>query len=231
MRILRYLLTPLILLGLSAGISFYFMRDQLKTDALQPPNSHQQSYHFPAELSLKNKAGAELEVTLLARNHELVQFMRQSDQFNFLYPITELDAASQKAVLQYPDRGLIQPENFLKNQSISLQQVHSESTRVELENVGKAIRVLSAQRNAIEDRASTRGIQDEIDRLKLKQAQLSRTLSRLDANAESSSAKSSSRPSGSSAAAANTATTEVNSALVPDNLLKMLELKNELLAE
>lgn len=217
MKILRYLLILLVLLGLTAGISFYFMQDRLNPDTLQTLQTNKQTYKFPVELSLQNKAGTALEVTLLARNHELVQFMRASDQVHFLYPINQLDEASQKTVVLYPDNGLINPEKFLQDQSISLKQVHAESTRAEIKKLAPQIQRLSAERNAAADRASQRGIQDEIDRLEIKQAKLSLALSQLESNTKNSSGDSK--------------TSEPNTALIPDNLMKMLDLKNELLAE
>lgn len=184
MRLLRYSLLLLFILSIAPIIGFPRLKQLVtKSSKLLPFVTAIQALDFPAQLTLKSHDNNELSVILMARNHEFIQFIRTRDQADFIYPIKQLDSVSQQLVLQYPDSGIKNADAYLKNKSISLEQVVIESSRERVVKLEQQIKELAYKKITATEKATARGITNEIDQLQLEKAELLQDIIRRNPNA------------------------------------------------
>ena len=176
MSLLRNLIALSLFIGILSIVGF-ILKDDIKEitepfSLIKENISAPQVRSFPSDETFSNKDGTELQIRLTARNHEFIQFIRISDEKTFIFPIEDLDPASQAIALSYPNIGLKDSADYLSDKTLSLEQVHIESLREQIGKWNDQVEKLQAKLELTESQSAQRSLLRDIKLIQTKIAGL-----------------------------------------------------------
>jgi len=120
---------------------------------------------YPVQMLIESQDGRQIEIRLIARNAEYIQFERELDGERFVYPIDQLVAATRRQVLAYPDTGIINAGKHVADGGLDLDEAHIEQLREEISKVDKEIHSLSVKSTTSVSKTERRTIMRQIEDL------------------------------------------------------------------
>lgn len=160
----------LVLLTLGGLYHYGFFSEALENLDLVPKKPMSPTY--PHEISLINLEGLALEVKLLARNSQYIQFERLLDGSEHLYLIESLDPASQEQVLRFPETELTLSTENLNVGKLTLNEVHVQSLRGSIKKLDDKLSFLKRSLGSGVDSARARAINHEMSEIRQEKAVL-----------------------------------------------------------
>ncbi|MGB0415883.1 MAG: hypothetical protein ACPGKS_03435 [Coraliomargarita sp.] len=124
-----------------------------------------QQFSYPDTVQLSNRDGRVLQVTLMGRSRSHVQFRRAGDSQPFVYAIDQLDAASEKLVMSYPESGLQNATRHLKSGEMELADIHIENLHKEIRRIDQKCELLRKKHSGSTSETERRTLQNEYEEL------------------------------------------------------------------
>lgn len=154
---MRNIILTLIFLGLSvyAVKTFYSNSEYIEGMFIE------KKYAYPDEITIKNKNGSEIQITLLGRNSSYLKFNRKDGQ-SFVYPINSLSETSQTLVMKYPDNGIGDVSSYLSSGDMKLEDAYIAQLEDEIRKIRANKVRLEAKAEATVSQAELRTLEREI---------------------------------------------------------------------
>lgn len=130
------------------------------------------SASFPDEIEIVRRDGSRLDVRLTARNGTHIQFVRLSDGADFTYEIGQLDAATEKLVMRYPDTGLSNADEFMRSGVIGLEAAHVEQLRERIARIDAELNDLQSRLSASRSKTESLTLRREAEKLQAERQKL-----------------------------------------------------------
>lgn len=119
-----------------AGVAVFFWRDELRA----------KFFPYPAEVSLTDQNGRKIEVHLLGRSGDSVQFTKQNGFMVFDYPLSDLGFFSRMRVRLYELRPHHESSSSRKaTEEVNLAEFHRDGIVAELERLKTRYRLLELE--------------------------------------------------------------------------------------
>ena len=148
---------------------FIFITGYAVTVALQKITSSEsilfeKTYSYPDKITVKNKEGSTLRITLLGRNDSYLEFEKK-DGSQFVYPISSLDKQSRELVMKYPETGIKEVSSYLSNGSIELHDAYKIQLAEQISRLEAEITRLDIQASATQSQTELRTLERKMESL------------------------------------------------------------------
>lgn len=120
---------------------------------------------FPDIITLESSDGREMEVRLLGRNSDQIQFMRLSDGEEFVHPINTLSTQSQDLVYTYRETRITGASKLFREGRVTLETAHIEQLKEAILRINEKITALKARYKVTGSKTERRTIYREIEEL------------------------------------------------------------------
>ena len=168
---MRNLILFLIFLGI-AGYAAKILYEKFEYSSLV-----EKTYAYPDEIKIENQNGSKIQVTLLGRNSNYLEF-KQKDGQKFIYPIRSLSEKSQILVMKYPNNGIEDMTSYLSSGNIEMNDVYIIQLEDEIHKIEAEIERLESKANATRSQTELRTIGRKIDELREEIAELKEKIAR-----------------------------------------------------
>ena len=169
---MKNLVLTLLFLGLGGYLGFilYLKWADSEVDASPEIVESVPKYVYPAELTVENAEGRQIEISLVARDETYIQFHRNGEPTLFTYPITDLSRDSKERVRAYPVVKLLvvsnePPDEGNDNTPLSLEAMHINQLRQVIERIDGRVADLRRQVNSARSRTDRRTAERQIEAL------------------------------------------------------------------
>ena len=124
----------------------------------------EKTYAYPDKITVINKEGSKIQITLLGRNSRYLKFQKKESN-TFVYPINSLSEKSQALVMKYPESGIDDVSSYLSSSDIELKDAYIIQLEEEIRKLNKEIESLEARANAATSKTERRTIERKIEAL------------------------------------------------------------------
>ena len=135
-------------------------------------NILKKTYSYPAKITIKNKEGLEIQITLLGRSSSYLKFKKKKGSQGYVYPISSLSEKSKVLILKYPDTGLGDISSYLSSGNMKLEDVYVVHLEEEIRRMEAEISRLALQASATQSKSEVRTIQRKIEMLEKEIAEI-----------------------------------------------------------
>jgi hypothetical protein len=168
----NYLFT-IIFLGLASYLGFQLYERYSDFDwrslgdkfRITTPSSEEPQLGFPDEIKIVRQDGRALQIRLLSRNADYIQFERLSDGQAFTYAIDQLNAKSKQRIYQYPDTGLSDAGKLLQSGILTLEDAHVEQIRERIKRIDVELQNIESKYLEAESKVEARTLQRKVEDL------------------------------------------------------------------
>ncbi len=164
---MRNLILSLIFLGI-AGYAAKILYEKFE---YSDSGFLEKTYSYPDEIVIVNQNGSEIQITLLGRNSNYLEFTNKNGQ-KFVYPIRSLSEQSQALIIKYPNNGIENISAYLSSGSIEINDAYIIQLEDEIRKIKAEIRQLEDKANATRSQTELRTIERKIDELREEIAEL-----------------------------------------------------------
>ena len=134
-------------------------------------------YVYPENVVIKSADGREMMVTLLGRSASHIQFIREDDGQEFVYPINSLDLDAQALVSRYPNVGIQNGSEYLEKGSLEVSDLYLQEMEKSLRKIDEKIQDLSRAFAGCSGNTERRTLRREMERLEVEKVKLQRKIS------------------------------------------------------
>ena len=127
-------------------------------------NFFEKTYSYPDKITVENKEGSKIQVTLLGRNSSYVKFQKEGIR-EFVYPISSLSEKSQVMVMKYPESGIGDVSSYLSSGEMELKDVYVIQLEEEVRKMEAELKNLEARANATQSKTELRTIERKMEAL------------------------------------------------------------------
>ncbi len=161
---MKNLILALVFLGLAAYVG-QLVYERVSEHEWSDDGEKTEALIYPFEMELESADGRCIDVTILGRNDEFVQFKRKVDGGTFAYPIAGLSAGSRKKVVAYPVTGLTEAQSLLRQGQLTLSQAHIEQLKERIHEIEAELEDLQRRHDISSSKVERRTMQREAEAL------------------------------------------------------------------
>ena len=155
---MRNLILSLIFLGL-AGYGVKIVYDRFSDSEA---NFFEKTYAYPDTITVQNKEGSKIKITLLGRSSKYVRFKKKDDR-EFVYSISSLSEKTQAIIMKYPENGVGDLSSYLSSGDMQLEDVYVTQLEEEIRRMEEEIRRLEAMASSTQSKTELRTIERKIE--------------------------------------------------------------------
>ena len=157
---MRNLILSMIFLGL-AGYGAKVVYDRF---VYNEGNLFERTYVYPATITVENKEGSKIQITLLGRSQKYVKFKKESGR-EFVYSISSLNEKSQAIIMKYPENGVGDVSSYLSSGDMKLEDVYVTQLEEEIRKMDDEKSRLMAKAKGTKSKTELRTIERKIEDL------------------------------------------------------------------
>ena len=154
----------LILALIFLGIAGYAAKVAFEKFAYGEGNFFEKTYAYPDRITVENKDGSKIQITLLGRSSSYIKFEKKGGR-KFVYPISALSKKSQAMVMKYPENGIGDVSSYLSSGEIELKDVYVTQLEEEIRRMEAELENLEARANATQSKTELRTIERKMEAL------------------------------------------------------------------
>ena len=154
----------LILALIFLGIAGYAAKVAFEKFAYGEGNFFEKPYAYPDRITVENKDGSKIQITLLGRSSSYIKFEKKGGR-KFVYPISALSKKSQAMVMKYPENGIGDVSSYLSSGEIELKDVYVTQLEEEIRRMEAELENLEARANATQSKTELRTIERKMEAL------------------------------------------------------------------